>query len=38
MVLVGYCLTLCLQARGGHPRGEKVRPTALSRTSRDEAA
>lgn len=25
MVLVGYVATLCLQARDGHPRGERVR-------------
>lgn len=24
MVLVGYCTTLCLDARDGHPRGERV--------------
>jgi membrane protein len=38
MVLIGYCATLCLQARGGHPRGEALAPAALSPTSRDLAA
>ena len=38
MVLVGYCATLCLQARGGRPRGDRLRPVALSPRSRDLAA
>lgn len=38
MVLVGYVATLCLAARGGHPRGEVLRPVALSAESRAAAA
>ena len=38
MVLVGYVTTLCLSARDGHPRGEVLRPVAVSPTSRGAAA